>query len=74
MIYLVTVSKKVKVEDQHIRVDLAWDLFLPGSEGDLPEEKVQDIDMLKNWLWRQLGRKLGYLKNDKSIPVTVLSP
>ena len=50
MINLVTASKKVKVEGQPIRVDLAWDLFLPGSEGDLPEGKVQDIDMLKNWL------------------------
>jgi uncharacterized cupin superfamily protein len=74
MINLVIASKKVKVEGQPIRVDLAWDLFLPSSDGDLPEGKVQDIDMLKNWLWRQLGRKLGYLKNDKSIPVTVLLP
>ena len=74
MINLVTSSKKVKVESQPIRVDLAWDLFLPDSKGDLPEGKSQDIDMLKNWLWRQLGRKLGYLKNDKSIPVTVLLP
>ena len=74
MINLVTASKKVKVEGQPIRVDLAWDLFLPGSDGDLPEEKFHDIDMLKNWLWRHLGRKLGYLKNDQSIPVTVLLP
>ena len=46
MINLVTASKIVKVEGQPIRVDLAWDLFLPGSDGDLPEEKFQDIDML----------------------------
>ena len=74
MIYLVTASKKLKVEGQPIRVDLAWDLFLPDSNGDLPEEKLQDIGMIKNWIWRQLGKKLGHFKNSMSDPVTVLLP
>ena len=74
MIYLVTASKKLKVEGQPIRVDLAWDLFLPDSNGDLPEEKLQDIEMIKNWIWRQLGKKLGHFKNSMNDPVTVLLP
>jgi|GEM_PF-3491597 len=74
MIRLLKASKGVKVEGQPIRVDLAWDLFLPDSGGDLPERKFKDIEMLKNWLWRQLGEKLGYLKKDNSAPADVLLP
>ncbi len=74
MISLVKATDFKKTSGNVIRVDTAWDLFLPGSKGDLNADSIADVEMLKNWLWRQLGRKLGYLKRRDGTKVTVVLP
>lgn len=44
-----------------IRVDLAWNLFLPNNSGDLPELGKGGIEKFRHWLWNELSGKLGFL-------------
>ena len=62
------------VPDDSIRVDIAWELFLPGSKGAITDQWSKNCDSLKNWLWIELGRKAGYMRMDPKTKIVVVCP
>lgn len=59
--------------EEQIRLDLAWELFFPGSKGKHPHYS----DLLypfTNWLWTVLGNKSGFMREDSDVPITFKIP
>ncbi len=63
-----------KIPDDAIRVDTAWELFLPDSNATIPDQWSKNCDSLKNWLWIELGRKAGYMRKPEERKVVVVCP
>ncbi len=58
-----------------IRCDVAWKLFLPEFMGDMPDlDHMRLLSKFSNWLWSELGDRLGYLKPEKDEKVWLLTP
>jgi uncharacterized cupin superfamily protein len=65
-------TKKDEGTDQ-IRLDLAWNLFFPGSEGKHPHYS----DLLypfTNWLWVALGSGSGFMRVNKRSEISFRIP
>ncbi len=60
--------------DGAIRCDVAWKLYLPEFMGDLPGGGGSDLVRFNNWLWTELGSRLGYLRKDAPENVWLLTP
>lgn len=57
-----------------IRGDVAWKLFLPDSMGDVDVGRRKDMNKFTNWLWRELGERLGNLMRRGEDDVYILTP
>jgi uncharacterized cupin superfamily protein len=57
-----------------IRTDLAWELFLPGHSGDLPEDQGRRFYPFANWLWDELGMVGGYLNKNAGNSIFMAIP
>lgn len=60
--------------DKAIRADVAWKLFLPENMGDIPSLGKGKIEPIRHWLWWELSKRLGFLREEGKITVHVLTP
>ena len=77
-IYLVNIDNITAEMSPLIKAQLAWELFIPGTPGDLPQSHGRSLYPFSNWIWDELGKVGGYLnKNSKDtafVSVPELSP
>ena len=60
---------KKETGKEQVRLDLAWELFFPGSIGNHPHNS----DLLypfTNWLWTVLGYKSGFMRENQNDQIT----
>ena len=57
-----------------IRADLAWQLFMPDTIGDIPAGWSKESDSFKRWLWNELSRKAGFMRRRGHHHVFVVTP
>ncbi len=60
------VLTKKETGTEQIRLDLAWELFFPGSIGKHPHYS----DLLypfTNWLWTVLGNQSGFMRQEQNV-------
>ncbi len=57
-----------------IRADVAWKLFLPDFMGDIPGIGMGKIEPIRHWLWGELSRKHGFMRNEDSTISYILTP
>ena len=57
-----------------IRADLAWDLFMPGHPGGLPDGQGRRVYPFSNWLWDELGMVGGYLNRNAGDSIFMAIP
>ncbi len=74
MITLVYGKTGEKFEGSIIHADKAWELFLPDCVGDIQDTWKSDSELFKNWLWRQLGKNMGFMRSKKDVNVKVIIP
>lgn len=48
-----------------IRCDVAWKLFMPDFMGDLPPGAGSAVTAFNNWLWSELGKRQGHLRESE---------
>lgn len=70
---IVDPPKSVRPEGA-IRCDVAWKLYLPEYMGELPAYGGAELVGFNNWLWNELGHRIGYIKKDNPENVWILTP
>ena len=64
-----------EIPDMVIRLDIAWKLFLPNSFGRIPNKgNDRDFMSLTNFLWNELGKFSGRLRNDLPEKLWIMVP
>ncbi len=59
---------------EQVRVDLAWELFYPGSSGKLPDAGSPNHYAFANWLWTTLSMRSGFMRKDTADEISVRIP
>lgn len=62
-----------KIDEEQIRLDLAWELYFPGSNGKHPHYSRMFYPFT-NWLWSVLGSRSGFMRTDKNHVLTFRIP
>ena len=60
--------------EKAIRADVAWKLFLPDYMGDIPEIGKGKIEPMRHWLWGELSRYQGFMRQEESKVSYLLAP
>lgn len=73
IVILTDPDKKIRPSNS-VRADVAWKLFMPDSMGDIPREGRKTILNFTNWLWTELGDRLGTMNKKAESVVYMLTP
>ncbi len=57
-----------------IRADVAWKLFLPDFMGDIPPIGKGKMEPIRHWLWGELSKKHGFMRDEESTTSHILTP
>lgn len=57
-----------------IRADVAWKLFLPDFMGDIPGIGKGKIEPIRHWLWWELSKRQGFMREDEAPAAYILAP
>ena len=60
--------------EKAIRADVAWKLFLPDHMGDIPAIGKGKIEPMRHWLWWELSKRQGFMREEEAPPAYVLAP
>ncbi|MCL5889471.1 MAG: cupin domain-containing protein [Candidatus Thermoplasmatota archaeon] len=65
---------KEMIPEKSIRADVAWQLFLPEHIGDIPAIGNERTEPIRHWLWWELSKRQGFMKEEKLSPAYIIAP